>query len=491
MRNILKVFTVIINLILGFILGWLLFFGFFNLNEWFIIVLGGALIALFHAGIWFQIFFSKKNQKRLMQVMIAFQIAIGLFIGGLYFSQRLLYQNQPMIKANYVDNFKKLWTAMDQSYPYFSLKEVNWEEIYEEYSPRIAEVQEDQEFYEVIAEMLGELNDAHTNIVYPYMGKRMFATVINRGNLTIINQVGYSGMVAGLKPGMLLLKVGDETIDEVVPTIDMSLDNSSTPWMQQIRAFDKLLEVPDDPEETLEITVIDRNGEEKVLSIKYLETPDGWQPQTVWPQSPGVEWKKLTNETGYIRIDRLWNDGNDIAKEFDRALNDLIDTRGIILDLRLNGGGDSVIGNKIAGRFLTKPFEYGQDHFRKRFFKFAWRNSVRYIVKPRLDVYSGKLVVLTDYAVMSSAEWLVGALVDSGRAISIGRVTGGATGNPIQFSLPGGAVRYSTASFVRPNGSLVEGAGYLPIIEIEWTIDDYLKKNDPDIEAAIEWIESQ
>jgi C-terminal processing protease CtpA/Prc len=92
---------------------------------------------------------------------------------------------------------------------------------------------------------------------------------------------------------------------------------------------------------------------------------------------------------------------------------------------------------------------------------------------------------------MSSAEWLVGALVDSNRAISIGRVTGGASGNPIHFSLPGGTVRYSTAMFIRPDGSLVEGRGYAPRIEIEWDTEDYINKIDPDIQAAIEWIESQ
>lgn len=491
MKKILKVLAIVLNFLLGCILGWLVFFGFLNLNGELIIIIGAGLFAMLHAGVWYQVLFRAENYKRLTKIVITIQLLIGLLIGGLYFSQRIMYQNQPMTKTTYVGSFTKLWKAMDQAYPYFSLKGVDWDTIYDKYFPRIESVQSDQEFYLTIAEMLGELNDAHTNVVTPYLGERMFASVINRGELAIIQQVGYSGMMAGLEPGMLLLRVDRKDLDDIVPTIDMSLDNSSTPWMRQIRAYEKLLIIPDNPDELLDITVIDQNGVEKNISIKLLETPQDWEPQSIWPQPPAVEWKRLTNDIGYIRIDRLWNNGDDIVKEFDSAMNELIQTKGIILDLRLNGGGDSVIGDKIAGRFLSEPFEYGQDHFRKRIYKFAWRKTVNGVAKPRMDVYAGKVVVLTDYAVMSSAEWLVGALVDSGRAISIGRVTGGATGNPIQFSLPGGSVRYSTASFTRPNGNLVEGVGYQPNIEIEWTVKDYLNNNDPDIEAAIKWIENQ
>lgn len=197
--------------------------------------------------------------------------------------------------------------------------------------------------------------------------------------------------------------------------------------------------------------------------------------------------KKILDQVGYIRIDRLWNKGDDVVAEFDLALNELIEMEGIILDLRQNGGGDSRIGDKIAGRFLYEPFNYGQDTLRERLYKFAWWNSVSYLVKPGGKIFTGKLVVLTDYAVMSSAEWLVGALVDSDRTISVGRVTGGATGNPIEFFLPGGRVRFSTASFTRPDGSLVEGRGYTPDILVEWTVDDLVNKIDPDIQAAIDW----
>ncbi|MBE0684425.1 MAG: hypothetical protein IH585_00340, partial [Anaerolineaceae bacterium] len=224
--------------------------------------------------------------------------------------------------------------------------------------------------------------------------------------------------------------------------------------------------------------------------IKQLSAPSGWISNFNVQKTKSVTWKQINDEIGYIRIDRLWNNNDDIVSEFDHALNELMDLQGIILDLRQNGGGDSRIAEKIAGRFLDDNFTYGHDEFRKRLYKFAWRKSVDYSVKPRGNIYQGKLVVLTDYPVMSSAEWLVGALIDSGRAMSVGRVTGGSTGNPIQFTMPGGKVRYSTAAFYRPDGRLVEGLGYSPDIDVKWTIEDYILGIDPDIQAALNWMEA-
>jgi hypothetical protein len=45
--------------------------------------------------------------------------------------------------------------------------------------------------------------------------------------------------------------------------------------------------------------------------------------------------------------------------------------------------------------------------------------------------------------------------------------------------------------FTRPDGSLVEGLGYSPDILLEWTVDDFVNNIDPDIQAAIDWFESQ
>jgi C-terminal processing protease CtpA/Prc len=339
--------------------------------------------------------------------------------------------------------------------------------------------------------MLGELNDAHTHLVSPTMDQPKFASVSNLGDLAVIDQVGYSASMAGLESGMLLVEINNEPINSLIDGIDISTHSAATPWANKVRAMNYLLEVPEDENEALKVKVIDSSGNELELIIKRLSPPTDWQASQNQTQNKAVRWEFISDDIGYIRIDRLWNSNDDIVSEFDSALESLFETSGLILDLRQNGGGDSRIGDKIAGRFLNEPYMYGTDHFRNRIYSHAWKKSVNYFVNPRGKIYPGKLVVLTDYGIMSSAEWLVGALTDSDRAISIGRTTGGSTGNPIQFSIPGGMVRYSTAAFYRPDGRLVEGVGYEPDILVDYTIDDFKKGIDPDIQTAIEWLEEQ
>ena len=490
-KKVALILYVLLNIVLGFALGWLISFGFLNLDNQFLIILVSGFSVMIHGVIAFLIVQKRKQKNSLIKIFFSIQLGIVILIAGLYGSQVFTFQNKPMLISNYEKSFTKLWKAMDRAYPYFELKNVNWDEMYAIYYPKVQLVSDEQEYFEIIALMLAELEDGHTNVVLPSLDKRIFASVRTSGDLAIIDQIGYSAEMAGLRPGDLILELNGKSIEEIIPSIDISNKSASTPWARKLRAINQLLAVPDDENTVLVVTVLDQTGQEKEIELKRLDVPSGWSSAFNAESIQAVAWEELTDEIGYIRIDRLWNQQEDIVQEFDVALDALLHKEGIILDLRQNGGGDSRIAEKIAGRFLDETFIYGQDVFQQRLFKFAWRKSVNYSVKPRGEIYPGKLVVLTDYPVMSSAEWLVGSLVDSGRAIAVGRTTGGATGNPIQFLLPGGVVRYSTASFYRPDGRIVEGQGYTPDIAVDWTITDYIKRIDPDIQAAISWIEQQ
>ena len=171
--------------------------------------------------------------------------------------------------------------------------------------------------------------------------------------------------------------------------------------------------------------------------------------------------------------------------EFDAALDALMDAPGIILDLRGNGGGSTFISDRIAGRFLDRPFTYGRDEFRARLPQRGWRDHFDYRVTPRGPTYTGLLVLLIDEYNFSTVEQFIVALADSGRATTVGRPTAGGSGNPLTFRLPGGGmVRFSAAAFRRNNGARIEGAGIAPDVRVAWTVADFPAGRDPDLEAA-------
>jgi hypothetical protein len=179
------------------------------------------------------------------------------------------------------------------------------------------------------------------------------------------------------------------------------------------------------------------------------------------------------------------HNGHNLLAEFDRALEPMRAARALILDLRGNGGGDSRLAGQIAGRFFSKRFCYGYDRFRQRLPLRGWSSRFDYCIQPRGKTISLPLVLLIDSRNMSSAEQFIAAFVESGRALTLGERTGGASGNPLTFPLPGGGqFRFSTGAFYTRSGLLLEGSGIQPDLPIPYTVADFQQGRDPLLLAA-------
>jgi C-terminal processing protease CtpA/Prc len=63
-----------------------------------------------------------------------------------------------------MDNFEHLWTACDQKYSYFKLKEVDWDNVRTQYASLIYEGMSSDSLFNVLGAMLSELKDDHVNL---------------------------------------------------------------------------------------------------------------------------------------------------------------------------------------------------------------------------------------------------------------------------------------------------------------------------------------
>lgn len=62
-------------------------------------------------------------------------------------------------------NFEYLWRECDEKYSFFEVKNIDWDEVYSRYRPRINEGMSRLELFDVLGEMLTELRDDHTNLI--------------------------------------------------------------------------------------------------------------------------------------------------------------------------------------------------------------------------------------------------------------------------------------------------------------------------------------
>jgi len=65
-------------------------------------------------------------------------------------------------------NFDYLWKEMDRKYSYFAFKNVDWSQVRSQYQSKLRDDMSEDELFEVLADMMLELRDDHTNLIAPF-----------------------------------------------------------------------------------------------------------------------------------------------------------------------------------------------------------------------------------------------------------------------------------------------------------------------------------
>lgn len=65
-------------------------------------------------------------------------------------------------------NFEYLWSEVDKKYSYFELKNIEWSDIKAKYEQKLNANMTQEELFDVLADLLKELRDDHTNLFSPF-----------------------------------------------------------------------------------------------------------------------------------------------------------------------------------------------------------------------------------------------------------------------------------------------------------------------------------
>lgn len=89
------------------------------------------------------------------------------FFLGVMFSftscERLLIKPNP--ENTPTNNFELLWNEINNRYTFFEYKNIDWQASYSKYKARVSDSMSDEALFKVLAEMLNELKDGHTNLI--------------------------------------------------------------------------------------------------------------------------------------------------------------------------------------------------------------------------------------------------------------------------------------------------------------------------------------
>ena len=106
---------------------------------------------------------------------------------------------------------------------------------------------------------------------------------------------------------------------------------------------------------------------------------------------------------------------------------------------------------------------------------------------PEHPLYKGKLLLLTDGGCFSACEDFLVPFKDNKRGTLIGETTGGSSGQSFHYDFGNGmSFHVSTKREFFPDGSLFEGIGIRPDIEVTPTVADLAAGRDPVLAKALE-----
>lgn len=197
----------------------------------------------------------------------------------------------------------------------------------------------------------------------------------------------------------------------------------------------------------------------------------------------GIKYRVLDDNIGYIYYESF----NDAIGEgnLDDALNHLMLCRGLIIDIRNNGGGSLTMAERFAARFFDEETLVGYIQHKTGTGHSDFSDMKEQRLKPSANIRWHKNVcVLTNRKVYSAANEFVKYMKCSPLVKVVGDKTGGGAGLPFTSTLPNGwAVRFSACPIYDRNRQSTE-FGIEPDYECGLDEADIWRGSDTIIEYA-------
>lgn len=236
-----------------------------------------------------------------------------------------------------------------------------------------------------------------------------------------------------------------------------------------IETGDRIIRIDDQPVKGLTITQVSRllrgpkNSQVKITVFRNdLEDPLDFLLTRELIKVKSVRSRILDEDYFYVRIASFQsNTGNDLEKIIDSHLNTNPHTKGVILDLRNNPGGDLHAAVAVVDTFLDGGLvTYTQGRLAD--------SNIHYRAEMGDSTFGLPLVVMINDGSASASEIVAGALQDHRRAIIMGtRSFGKGSVQTASLIDDQHALKLTTSLYYTPLGRSIQAQGIAPDIVIE------------------------
>jgi carboxyl-terminal processing protease len=341
------------------------------------------------------------------RIVVRWSLCLGVLVLAVVVFQASA-QPAPSLPDQRAADLAALDRFVRDSYAFLPMKATDWNAIISSLMPRARTARDGTAWVHLLEEALDALYDGHTQLntnapdswrpvpyglwVQPNNG-RYVVSAVQRGALP---------ERTGVRPGDELVAIDGVSVSLLYesrrPRFMTRADAAADEW-------------------ALASAVAGRHNSRYELLVRRAGRESVLSPGGTTPAREGVEWKRLGSDIGLIAIS-TFAPNRGVVHAFDRALEALRNTRGLIVDVRSNAGGDTIVARPIIGRLITARRQY------------AWMTSrdgpglgprrPEFVDARGPWTYAAPVVVVVDRFSVSMAEGFAMALSGLGRARIVG-----------------------------------------------------------------------
>ncbi len=383
--------------------------------------------------------------------------------------------------------FDDVWETIYQRYYDPAFKGVDWSGRRSAFRRAAAEAKDSQQLYQVLRSMIGALNDPHTRVFPPEEKSDWWHPRYITIGLSIREIEGHPTVVrvepkseparAGLKPGDQIQSIDGVSVSQLLEERLGALRANSSQSARS-RMVSSLFDG-----EVGTISQVSWKGKDGKLSAAAFT--HYWSQRELGFQ--------MSRKGSYLVVE-IETFTQALAAELVRSLrNKIRGAKGLVLDLRANGGGDAAAMAEVAAVFLGGGIELGG--FRDRVgVSFELRTHPRSIFAHiPVNAIKVPIIVLIGERTSSAAEILASVLQSERRARLLGSTTCGCVlAIRSRHALPDeGVLDVSEFDYRTAKGIRLEGLGVQPEDTIAPQRQDLYAGRDRVLEQALELLKVQ
>jgi C-terminal processing protease CtpA/Prc len=406
-------------------------------------------------------------------------------------------------KLSYTEAFDKMVDKFRKEYAWTELKKIDWDAKSAEFRPRFEEAEKNKDAHAyalALRDFFWSIPDTHVGVSLALLnddfradveGGVGFAMRETDDGKTIANFILAGGPAdkAGMQWGAEIISLDGKPVGDAVSAAVPWSSPFSNPVVKRLQQLRYALRFKMD-KGSVEVTFKNPGGEAQTENLEVVSERDSFNFSSFLagedPAALPVEFSVLPSGYGYIKINSFLDNDVLSIQVWERAIKyfKANNVPGVILDMRVNGGGSGWLADQMAAYFFTAETPVGNTAYYNKgsgeFYMDPGDETETFPPQPDLQ-FDGPVAVLVGPACASACEFFSYDMTINERAMIVGQYPSeGAGGSVEQFLMPENLnAQITIGRAVDPQGNVhLEGKGVVPTVKVPVTAETLKQQAD-------------